>query len=194
MNIRLRAQIALLACSCAAPALAADKLDVKPGLWEITSSHHITGIPPMPKDWADKVTPEQRAAMEAAFRKESEKGPQTDTDRECINKEDMEKPFDIGDRDCTQTVERTTRTTQEVRLTCTGETRGSGVLRVTTPTPETMTGTLELQLGDGKDPMRVKSELKGRWLGPDCGDEADEVEDDGNAADQDEDEDEADPG
>ena len=82
MNTRLRAQIALVACCCAAPlALAADKLDVKPGLWEITSSHHITGIPPMPKEWADKVTPEQRAAMEAAFRKESEKGPQTDTDR-----------------------------------------------------------------------------------------------------------------
>ena len=189
MNIRVRAQIALLACCCGAPlALAADKLDVKPGLWEITSSHHITGIPPMPKEWADKVTPEQRAAMEAAFRKESEKGPQTDTERECINKQDAEKPFDIGDKDCTQTVVRTTRTTQEVRLSCTGETKGSGVLRVTTPTPETMTGTLDLQLGDGKDPMRVKSELKGRWLGPDCGDEAEDTDDDGDAADQDEDE------
>jgi hypothetical protein len=193
MRIHLRAQIALLACCCAAPlALAADKLDVKPGLWEITSSHQITGIPPMPKEWADKVTPEQRAAMEAAFRKESEKGPQTETQRECITREDAEKPFDVGDKDCTQTVVRTTRTTQEVRLNCTGATKGSGVLRVTTPTPETMTGTLDLQLGDGKDPMRVKSELKGRWLGADCGDEAEDTDDDGDAADQDEDE--TDPG
>jgi len=189
MNTRLRTSIVLLSCCCVPPlAVAADKLDVKPGLWEITSSHHITGIPPMPKEWADKVTPEQRAAMEAAFRKESEKGPQTDTERECINKQDAGKPFDIGDKDCTQTVVRTTRTTQEVRLSCTGETKGSGVLRVTTPTPETMTGTLDLQLGDGKDPMRVKSELKGRWLGPDCGDEAEDTDDDGDAADQDEDE------
>jgi hypothetical protein len=189
MNTRLRAQVALFACCCAAPlALAADKLDVKPGLWEITSSHHITGIPPMPKEWADKVTPEQRAAMETAFRKESEKGPQTDTERECITKQDADKPFDIGDKDCTQTVVRTTRTTQEVRLSCNGETKGSGVLRVTSPTPETMTGTLDLQLGDGKDPMKVKSQLKGRWLGPDCGDEADDTDDDGDAADQDEDE------
>jgi len=187
MNIRLRTQIALLACCCAAPALGADKLDVKPGLWEITSSHQISGIPPVPKDWADKVTPEQRAAMEAAFRKEAEKGPQTETERECINKEDAEKPFDIGDKDCTQTVVRTTRTTQEVRLNCTGEMKGNGVLRVTTPTPETMTGTLDLTLGDGKDPMRVRSDLKGRWLGPDCGDVAEDT-DDGDAADQDEDE------
>ena len=62
------------------------------------------------------------------------------------------------------------------------------MLRVTSPTPETMTGTLDLQLGDGKDAMKVKSELKGRWLGPDCGDEAEDTDDDGDAADQDEDE------
>jgi hypothetical protein len=188
MNIRLRAQIAWLACCCAAPVAFADKLDVKPGLWEITSSNRITGIPPLPKDLADKVTPEQRAAMEAAFRRESEQGPQVDTQHECITEEDVEKPFDVGDKDCTQTVVHTTPTTQEVRLTCNGEVKGSGVLRVTTPTPETMTGTLDLQLAGGKDPMRLRSELKGHWLGPDCGEEA---EDDGEASDQDEDESES---
>jgi hypothetical protein len=187
MNTRLRTRIALLACCCAAPlAVAADKLDVKPGLWEITSTHHITGVPPMPKEWQEKVTPEQRAAMESAFKKEAEKGPQTDTDRECISKKEAEQPFDVGDtKDCTQKVVRTTRTTQEVHLTCTGEFKGSGVLRVTTPTPETMTGSLDLQLGDGKDAMRVKSELKGRWLGPDCGDE-EETDEDADDPDEDE--------
>lgn len=189
MNTRLRARIALLACCCTAPlAVAADKLDVKPGLWEITSSHNISGIPPMPKEWAGKVTPEQRAAMEAAFRKEAEKGPQTETERECITAKDAEKPFDIGEKDCTQTVVRTTRTTQEVRLSCKGEMKGSGVMRVTTLTPETMTGTLDLQLGDGKDAMKVKSDLKGRWLGPDCGDENEGDDDDDDDGDGDEDE------
>ena len=62
-------------------------------------------------------------------------------------------------------------------MSCNGEIKGAGVLRVTTPTPETMTGTLDLQLGDGKDAMKVKSQLKGRWLGPDCGDE-DDADDD----------------
>src|SRR5215216_5859975 len=118
MNTRLRTCTILLGCCCAASlAAAADKLEVKPGLWEITSSHHITGIPPMPKEWQEKVTPEQRAAMETAFKKESERGPQTDTERECISKEKAERPFDVGDaKDCTQKVVRTTRTTQEVHL------------------------------------------------------------------------------
>jgi hypothetical protein len=190
MNTRLCARIVLFGCCCAAPlASAADKLDVKPGLWEITSTHQITGIPPMPKEWQDKVTPEQRAAMETAFKKEAEKGPQTDTERECITKQDAQQPFDVGDaRDCTQTVVRTTRTTQEVRLACNGEFKGSGVLRVTTPTPETMSGSLDLQLGDGKDAMKVKSQLEGRWLGPDCGDE-DEVDDDDSRTDDEDEED-----
>jgi hypothetical protein len=188
MNTRLRTRMVLLGCCCAAPLVAAaDKLDVKPGLWEITSTHHITGIPPMPKELADKVTPEQRAAMETAFKKEAEKGPQTETDRECITKQEAEQPFDLGEtKDCTQTVVRTTRTTQEVRLSCTGELKGSGVMRVTTPTPESMTGTLDLQLGDSKDSMKVKSQLQGRWLGPDCGDEGEAVDDDSRTDDEDE--------
>jgi hypothetical protein len=190
MNSPSCTRIVLIGCCCVAPlAVAADKLDVKPGLWEITSTHQITGIPPMPKEWADKVTPEQRAAMETAFKKEAEKGPQTDTETECITKQQAEQPFDVGDtKDCTQKVVRTTRTTQEVHLTCTGEVQGTGVLRVTTPTPETMTGSLDLQLGDDKDAMKVKSQLKGRWLGPDCGDE-DDSEDDSRTDDEDEDDD-----
>ena len=124
--------------------------------------------------------------MEAAFKKEAEKGPQTETDRECITQQEAEQPFDLGDaKDCQQTVVRTTRTTQEVRLSCTGEYKGTGVLRITTPTPETMTGSLDLQLGDTKDAMKVKSQLKGRWLGPDCGDE-DDADDDSRTDDEDE--------
>lgn len=183
--------LALLCCCLAAPlARAADKLDVKPGLWEIVSTHHISGVPPMPKEWLDKVTPEQRAEMETAFKKEAAKGPQTDTERECITKQEAEQPFDVADaKDCTQTIVRTTRTTQEVRLSCTGEFKGAGVLRVTTPTPETMNGTLDLQLGDGKDAMKIKSELRGRWLGADCSDEDEERDQEGGHLD---DEDESD--
>jgi hypothetical protein len=190
MNTRLRTRIAFFACCCFAPlANAADKLDIKLGLWEITSTHHISGVPPMPKEWQEQATPEQRAAMEAAFRKEAQ-NPQTDTERECITRQETEQPFDVGDtRDCTQKVLRRTRTMQEVSLTCTGEYQGSGTLRVTTPTPETMTGTLELQLGDGKDAMKLKSDIEGRWLGPDCGDEDEGDEDDSSRTD-DEDENE----
>ena len=61
------------------------------------------------------------------------------------------------------------------------------MFRITTPTPETMTGVLDMKVGEGKDVMTIKTQLKGRWLGPDCGDEDDDEED---TADEDESEEE----
>lgn len=187
----------LVAACLAMPAVAsADKLNVKPGLWEITSTSQISGLPPIPKDVLDKMTPEKRAQMEASFRAEAAKGPQVETDRECITKEELERPFESADaKQCTQTIVTTTRTSQEVRLTCSGEHKGSGLLRVSTPTPETMTGTMDLKLGEGKDAMTINAKLKGHWLGPQCGDEgqdedANADEDDEAAADTEEEEEE----
>jgi Spy/CpxP family protein refolding chaperone len=183
----IRAALLVGSCFAASATLAAGKLDIKPGLWEITSTHHISGVPPLPKELEGKVTPEQRAQMEAAFKEEMAKGPQKDTERECITKRQAEQPFDISDaRECTQTLVRTTPTTQEVRLSCTGEIKGSGVMRVTTPTPDTMKGTLDLQLGAGQDAMQLKTELEGHWLGPDCGDEEEADEDEPRTDDEDE--------
>jgi Protein of unknown function (DUF3617) len=171
-------------------ATSADKLNVRTGLWEVTSVSEISGMPPLPKDMLDKMTPEQRKQMELAMREETAKGPRTDTDRECITQKDIEHPFENveDDEDCQHTIVQTTRTSQEVRLTCTGEHKGSGTFRVSTPTPETMTGTLDLRMGEGNNIMTVKSQLKGRWIGPDCGDEDDDAEDSGDQDEHEEDE------
>ena len=184
----MRVRLVFLALALATPLVAhADKLNAKPGLWEITSKHVISGAPPVPKELADKLTPEQRAQMEAAFRKEAQQGLKTDVERECITKEKMERPFEAPDsKECKQTIVRTTATTQEVRLECQGEYQGSGIFKVTTPTPESMTGTLDFQHGTGAEVMKVKSDIKGRWLGPDCGDEDDNDDEAGRLSDEDE--------
>lgn len=169
------------ACFLVPVAAAAEKLNVKPGLWEINSTSRISGVPPLPPEVLAKMTPEQRAQMEAAFKAETQKGPQRDVDRECITLEELERPFQSANAEnCTQTIVATTRTTQEVRLVCTGEYKGSGVFRVTTPTAETMTGTLDLSMGEAKNAMRIQAKLDGRWLGADCGDEAEAEENAGS--------------
>jgi Protein of unknown function (DUF3617) len=154
----------------------ADKLNVRTGLWEVTSVSQISGMPPLPKDVIDKMTPEQRAHAAA------QAAPHTDTERECITQKQVDHPFeDLQEKDnCEHTVVQTTRTTQEVRLTCKGEHKGSGVFRISTPTPETMTAVLDMRVEDGANVMTIKSQLKGRWLGPDCGDEEEEQEDSGD--------------
>jgi hypothetical protein len=158
-------------------AAGADKLNVKVGLWEITSISRFSGMPPLPKEVLDKMTPQQRADMEAKIKAAAAEEPEPEVSSECITQEDLEKPFNSANaEECKQTIVRTTRTTQEIRLVCTGKTKGSGTFRVTSPTPETMTGDLDLKVGEGANVMSITSKIKGRWLGADCGDE----DDDGN--------------
>jgi hypothetical protein len=152
--------------------LAAEKLNIKPGLWEVTSLSEMAGIPTLPPEILAKMTPEQRVQMEGALKAQGAKGPQKSVDRECITQKDLERPFepDSDDESCKQTVVATTRTTQEVRMVCK---EASGSFKVTAPTPETMAATFEIKGGG----MTIKSQLKGRWLGADCGDEAEDEDD-----------------
>lgn len=176
--------LAALSVSAAAP----ERLNVKLGLWEMTSIMRFSGVPPLPKELLDKMTPQQRAKMAADLKAAAEEEPEPETSSECITQEDLDKPFASANSDeCTQTVVRTTRTAQEIRMVCNGKTRGSGLFKVNTPTPETMNGTLDLKAGEGPDAFVIKGTIKGRWLGADCGDEddGDDVQDDDEDNDED---------
>ena len=178
MNVRMSSMLAIATLTLPALGHSAETLNVKLGLWEITSSTETRGMPPLPKDLLDKLSPEQRRKMEADIKAEQAKGPDKDTDRECVTREDIERPFESANtKECTQTIVTTTRTSQEVRIVCTGGIPGSGVLKIATPTPEKMSGSLDLKLGEGAQAMTIKAQLQGRWLGSDCGDDADSDDD-----------------
>lgn len=161
--------LALIGLGCAASA--AEKLDIRTGTWEVTATTQMSGMP-LSDEMLGKMTPQQRAEIQAAMRAEAAKGPQTEVTRECITADDVERPFQSASgEDCQQTIVRTTRTTQEARLVCTGQHKGEGLLRVNAPNPETMTATLDLRAGDGPNAFTIKSRMKGRWLSAQCEDE-----------------------
>jgi hypothetical protein len=187
--MRLSIAVALLVPIVAS---AADRLNVKTGLWEITATTEMSGMPPLPKELLDQMPAEQRAQLESQIKQAAGGEATTETSRECISERDLEKPFESANpEDCKQQIVKSTRTMQEVKLTCTGEYQGSGNLRIHTPTPETMTGDMDVSVGDGSTTMTVKAKIKGRWLGADCGEEADDEDEDNEEADDAEDEDEA---
>lgn len=172
-------------------AFGADRLNIKTGLWEIKSILQTSGVLPLPKALLDTLTPEQRAKMAADMKAEAAKGPSSETTRECITDKDLEQPFSSANtKECRQNVVSTSRTAQEVRIVCDGEIKGGGVMKVNSPTPETMTGSIDLKVGEGPDAFSMKGKLIGRWLGADCGDEADgeSVDEDGSPADDSEEE------
>jgi hypothetical protein len=163
---------------CPLLAAAAEKLNVKTGLWEITATSDIAGMPSLPKELLDKLPPEQRAEIEASMKQGGAGGPHKEVSRECITERDLEDPFKSANPDeCKSQLVRSTRTMQEVKLTCGGQHKGSGSFLISTPTPETMTGVLDVSVGEGDATMKVKADMSGRWLGPDCGEEADDEDD-----------------
>lgn len=192
-RIALRLAVGALACMPLVGA-AAEKLNVKTGLWEITSVTQFSGVLPLPKELREKMTPEQLKAIAEQTKANAADGPARDTSQECITEKDLEQPFQAADtRDCKQTIVTSTRTAQELRFVCEGEYKGGGVMKVSTPTPETMKGTVDLKLGEGPDPFTLKGTLSGRWLGADCGDEAEDdagLDDDEPADDSEEEEEE----
>jgi hypothetical protein len=149
-------------------ALAADRLNVRTGLWEITTSTEISGMPQLPAEVLANMTPEQRAQL-AAVLGGNGKGPRVDKNQECVTEKDLEEPFKAQDRkECQSTVVKSSATQQDISLVCTGEHPAKGKLHVETPTPESMRGTIEIVAGDGDQPMTIKSKLTGKWLGKEC--------------------------
>jgi hypothetical protein len=170
-----QAGLALVCLSMPLLAPAADRLNVKLGLWEVTTVTQMNGVLPMPKELMDKLTPEQRAkiAAEAKAKANASQAPEKDTSRECITQKDLDEPFRSANAEqCVTSVVSTSRTAQEMRIVCSGEPKGSGVFKVNAPTPETMNGTIDMKVGQGPDAFTMKGKLSGRWLSADCGDEA----------------------
>src|ERR1700686_5486956 len=106
---------------------AADKitpLNIKEGLWEMTVTHSMTGMPAIPPDTLAKMPPEHRARVEAAMKQSGMGGPTADVHKECVTREKLDKQlaFDDNRKDkdkdqdtaCTRTVVNATGSKLEI--------------------------------------------------------------------------------
>jgi Spy/CpxP family protein refolding chaperone len=163
-------QIAVLAAVLAALPAAFGQaedvaLNINPGLWEVTSSPHISGSIP---DTAN-LTADQRAKLEAAMGKAM----QPRTYRECMTREKLQHAFDQpqpGPTTCQRTILTNTPTELQMRTQC-KDSKGTHqmMVDVKAPGPETMTGTVNIDTGRSGKIMTINNTLEGKWLGPDCG-------------------------
>jgi len=144
--------------------LAADRLNVKTGLWEITTKTEMHGTPAIPPDVLAKMTPEQRAKMTAMFASHAAT-PTVHKRQECVTQQDLEQPFhDVDRKECQATVVKGSATQQDIKVVCSGEQPSTGTLHIETPTPESMKGLFDISAGE----MRINTQLSGRWLGASC--------------------------
>lgn len=147
-------------------------LNVKLGLWEVTSSNTMTGMPPIPAEALARMTPEQRAQFEQRM-KNSMGGPQPRTRKECVTAEKLKKDYAFGEdrKNCTHTILSTSPTKTEIKMQCQQEkSTMEGVFRIEALSSDHVKGTMQMSTSGNGQNMNMHFEFNGQYLGSDCGD------------------------
>ena len=147
-------------------------LNVKEGLWEMTVTHSMTGmpaVPNLPPDALAKLPPEQRARVEAMMKGSAS----TDVHKECITKEKLEKhsAFSNNRGDCTRTVVNSTGSKLELKLHCEEkQATTDGTLVVEALGSDGVKGKMHSVTNTDGHAMTMDFTFSSKYLGPACGD------------------------
>lgn len=163
-------------------ALRADDIkpfDAKTGLWETTSTMEMSGMPAMPQmpaipeEQLSKMTPQQRAQIEAMIK--SRMGgigaPRTTTSKTCMTADSMKQALNMSKQEnCTQKVISSSSSMQNIHVECTqGKMNMTGDMMVERVDSEHAKGNVMMK-ATGEQNMTMKMSFTSKWLGSDCGD------------------------
>jgi Protein of unknown function (DUF3617) len=145
-------------------------LNVKMGLWEITSASKIGGE--LPAIDTTKMTPEQKARSEAARQKMMEG--RSRIAQTCMTKEKFEKSNFVDARDvpgstCKKTVTTNTGSTLDANEVCTGEHIRTMHVHIDAQSSESWKGNTQMSITESGKTTTVSVALTAKWLGADCG-------------------------
>ena len=149
-------------------------LNVRPGLWEMTVSGESSGMPSIPAEALARMTPEQRARVQAAMAAATASAGKPHAFKSCITEKTLQRGFDTGEssaqRKCTRTVVSSSASAMDGREECTGgRTPVSGHFHAEAPDPVTVNVTVDLTISEGSQAMTMKRVMHGKWVGGDCG-------------------------
>lgn len=147
-------------------------LDADTGLWEVTTHPQMSGTLNIPDEQLQKMTPEQRARVEAALKSVTENVNQEHVIRQCLTPGERSKGFDLGNEgsSCKTTVRRNTSSELEVRRECSADNE----VRTTTEHfrmsgRRHMSGTVDAAMSQNGKPVTMHMTIEGKWLAADCG-------------------------
>jgi uncharacterized protein DUF3617 len=145
-------------------------LDVKLGLWEVTTAATTGGQIPVPAEVLAKLTPGQRARIEERLKAQSSGTTKTTTRRQCLTKEQLDKGATFGEerKSCTRTVLTSTSSRLDLRVECADQGRTSeGTLQIEALDSENVRGTAQ-SMFSGDHTLNPGSTFTARWIGPIC--------------------------
>lgn len=149
-------------------------LNVKLGLWEVTTVNQMSGMPAMPQIDLNNVPPDQRARIEAMMKaQEGLMGGKPVTTKQCLTQEKLDKAIFQDphmDPSCTHSFVTSTTTVQEVKIACTGNRKMTGTVRFEAVDNEHVKGTVHFDADAEGKPMTINSTVTGQWVTSNCGD------------------------
>ena len=148
-------------------------LNVKLGLWEITTHPQVNGNLPITDEQLQKLPPEQRAKFEAAMQAAITRGAQPHLFKECMTPEKRSRGFSAGSeqsKNCQQTLVTNTPSEFELHRECSSEDgKQSTSVHFRVVSSDHVSGTVNSLISHGSKTMTVNSTMEGNWLGANCG-------------------------
>ncbi len=146
-------------------------LNVKTGLWENTVSITSNGQIPVSSDMLAKLTPEQRARVEARMNAQSGPRTRTRTNQDCLTSEDLDRGrlFKNEEKDCTEKILESSSTHLELQVDCRHDTLISKtLLSLQALSPELVKGTVTTTVSSEGHSMTSKNDLSAHWISASC--------------------------
>lgn len=149
--------------------------NIRPGLWEVSVDPQVSGEMPIPEDQLARMSPEQRARLEAAIKSSLAKGVQHHQYKECMTPEKIARGFDIDkngeDASCKRKVISSTPSEVTLHDECDKPERKSVTdVHFEVKGGTQMNGTLKVVMTSNGRTMTVNSAVAGKWVGASCGD------------------------
>lgn len=151
----------------------AEPLDLKPGLWETTINSEAHGQLPMSQAQLQKLSPQQRAAMEKMQARNNQ--PRTRVMKVCLTQQKLDKSenaFLSGKpgMKCDSKLSRHTRTSVVGTRHCTkSDKEQTEDFDYEVQDREHVTGKLNITISNGTKTMSSKGNISSRWISVSCG-------------------------
>ncbi len=147
-------------------------LNLKTGLWEITTTTGAGDDNMLPAALLQKLTPEQRARVEERMKARSADPQKTINAKQCLTKQELERgmPFRLLHKSCSWAVLTSTSSRVEMRGECTDQgMKTESALRIGALSPEEAEGSLQFFTENQGTTPATTSTFNAKWIGPLCG-------------------------
>lgn len=152
-------------------------LNVKTGLWQVTEVSATSGVPPIPASMQatlDKMSPEQRARMEAAMKGRFGGAPRTINYQTCVTKDDLARAVFTGpDEKCSWTVVNSSGTDMEARGSACEAGKNEGMktditLKIHATDSQNVTGAVQGSATGNGNTVNINNTYTGKWVSATC--------------------------